>query len=76
MDRDLKRVVGDGKNFLGGVCAGAAYCFGVPAWILRVTLVLAVCLYGFGVMLYLVLWMFMPQWETVPDDYDAVTQSQ
>jgi phage shock protein PspC (stress-responsive transcriptional regulator) len=66
--RKLRRV--KGRHWLGGVCAGFGYWLGIPAWMIRVILVLLGFAYGAGVLVYLVLWIFMPAWPAVPEDYD------
>jgi phage shock protein PspC (stress-responsive transcriptional regulator) len=60
------------KKWIGGVCAGVAYGLGAPAWVVRLVLTLSVFGLGFGVLLYTLLWIFMPAWERTPEDYDAV----
>ena len=70
MTRKLRKV--PDRGWIGGVCAGIAYWLGIPAWVVRLVLTLAVAGFGFGVVLYLLLWIFMPAWEATPEDYDAV----
>ena len=70
MKRRLRKV--EERKWIGGVCAGVAYWLGVPAWLVRLVLTLSVVGFGFGVLLYLLLWIFMPEWEATPADYDAV----
>jgi len=70
MTRKLRKV--PDRGWIGGVCAGIAYWLGIPAWVVRLVLTLAVAGFGFGVVLYLLLWIFMPAWEATPSDYDAV----
>ena len=59
------------KGWLGGVCAGVGYWLGVPTWIVRLAWTLSILLMGFGLLLYVLLWIFMPAWDPVPADYDA-----
>jgi phage shock protein PspC (stress-responsive transcriptional regulator) len=70
MKRRLRKV--EERKWIGGVCAGVAYWLGVPAWLVRLVLTLSVIGFGFGVLLYLLLWIFMPTWDATPADYDAV----
>ena len=70
MTRRLRKV--GGRKWIGGVCAGVAYWLGLPAWLVRLVLTLSVLCLGFGVLLYVLLWVFMPAWEATPDDNDAV----
>lgn len=58
-----------GKGWLGGVCAGIGYWLGVPTWLVRVVWAFLILVYGLGILLYLLLWVFMPKWESVPEDY-------
>lgn len=58
------------KGWVGGVCAGFAYWLAIPAWIVRLVLTLLVLVFGFGVLLYILLWIFMPTWTDVPEDYE------
>ncbi|MDN3922959.1 PspC domain-containing protein [Roseateles violae] len=48
-------------RWLGGVCGGIAQATGVAAWLWRLlACLLAVCA-GSGVLLYLLLWIFVPE---------------
>jgi phage shock protein C len=63
---------GSGQNFLqtfrrsahdrwlGGVCGGLGELTPVPAWCWRVLFCLSVLFAGFGVILYILLWIFVP----------------
>jgi len=64
----LRRI--QGKHWLGGVCAGVGFWLGVPTWLVRLVWSLLVFAYGFGILLYLLLWIFMPVWDRVPEDYE------
>lgn len=46
---------------LGGVCGGLGRYTGMPSWSWRVLFCLAVIGFGFGILLYLLLWLFIPQ---------------
>jgi phage shock protein PspC (stress-responsive transcriptional regulator) len=52
-------------HWFGGVCGGLGEQMDVPGWVLRLGFVFAACLAGTGVLLYLLLWIFMPL-EPVP----------
>jgi len=58
-----------GKGWLGGVCAGIGYWLGIPTWLVRVVWAFLVCVVGVGILIYVLLWIFMPTWEQVPGDY-------
>jgi phage shock protein PspC (stress-responsive transcriptional regulator) len=47
-------------SVLGGVCGGLGRYTGVPAWGWRVLFCLSVMCFGFGVLLYCLLWLFVP----------------
>ncbi len=52
----------DTKNgILTGVCAGLARAVGVDPLLVRLAFVLAVLVYGFGLLPYLILWLLMPK---------------
>lgn len=46
---------------LGGVCGGLGRYTGMPSWSWRVLFCLSVLCFGFGVLLYCLLWLFIPQ---------------
>lgn len=48
-------------RWLGGVCGGLAVTTGLASWVWRVGFVLLATAMGTGVLLYLALWIFVPQ---------------
>ena len=64
----LRRVTG--KRWLGGVCAGVGYWLGVPTWMVRLIWAVLLLAYGFGGLMYILFWIFMPAWPAVPADYE------
>jgi phage shock protein PspC (stress-responsive transcriptional regulator) len=48
-------------RWLGGVCGGFAVITGVESWIWRLVLVVLALFGGTGVLLYLLLWIFVPE---------------
>ncbi len=71
--RNLRKV--PGESWIGGVCAGLGYTIGVPTWVIRIVFVLSVLIYGFGVLPYVLLWIFLPSWQNgQPSDYEQVTR--
>ncbi|HKX40773.1 MAG TPA: PspC domain-containing protein [Burkholderiaceae bacterium] len=48
-------------RWLGGVCGGLAGVTGVVAWVWRLVFALLVLCGGTGVLVYLLLWIFVPQ---------------
>lgn len=49
------------ERWLGGVCGGIGRLSGLPAWSWRLVFTLLVLCAGTGVLLYLLLWIFVPQ---------------
>ena len=47
-------------RWLGGVCAGLARYAGLEAWLVRLLFVALMLMGGFGVLAYVLLWIFMP----------------
>lgn len=60
--RDLEHKV------LGGVCSGIAKYFGIDPVLVRLGFVLVSCLYGCGVLVYLVALVVMPKEETKEEE--------
>ncbi|NYE59026.1 phage shock protein PspC (stress-responsive transcriptional regulator) [Duganella sp. 1224] len=52
-------------RWLGGVCGGLARISGVESWIWRLLFVLFVCTFGFGLAVYILLWIFVPEDELI-----------
>ena len=53
-------------RWLGGVCGGVARVSGVDAWIWRLVFVLFSISFGFGLVIYILLWIFVPEEELLP----------
>jgi len=47
-------------KWLGGVCGGLALSTDIPAWAWRILFILAMLLHGMGLVLYVLLWIFVP----------------
>jgi phage shock protein C len=45
---------------IGGVCGGLGSHTGLPSWSWRVLFCLSVVCFGFGILLYCLMWLFMP----------------
>lgn len=63
----------DGKMF-SGVCSGLARQFGVSVTALRIAFVIAAFLGGWGILIYLALWVIMPPTRT--DDTPRASQER
>ena len=70
--KNLKRI--PEKGIIGGVCAGVAYFFGWPLWLVRlVATILIVGGVHFMPFLYILMWIFVPK-EKAPVDFDTITK--
>ncbi|MBI1850764.1 MAG: PspC domain-containing protein [Planctomycetes bacterium] len=58
---------------IGGVCAGVAYFFSWPVWVARFLFAIGVFAGGAGGFIYVLLWIFMPPADALPEDFDART---
>ena len=47
-------------RWFGGVCGGLAASTDMPSWAWRVLFVMLALLHGLGILLYILLWIFMP----------------
>ena len=54
------------QRWFGGVCGGLGELTGIPAWSWRILFVLTACLHGLGLIMYVLLWIFVPIQEVVP----------
>jgi phage shock protein PspC (stress-responsive transcriptional regulator) len=52
-------------RWLGGVCGGMAQLTGVDTWIWRLLLTMLALFGGTGVLIYILLWIFVPNDESV-----------
>ncbi|MFV9503881.1 MAG: PspC domain-containing protein [Oscillochloridaceae bacterium umkhey_bin13] len=71
MQNRLARSAND--RMLGGVCGGLARYFGIDATIIRLVFVLAV-LSGLSPLIYIILWIVMPQEALVQPGQTPVLQ--
>ena len=55
----LRRMRGD--RWFGGVCGGLGKASGMESWIWRLVFALFAFTFGFGVVIYLLLWIFVPE---------------
>jgi phage shock protein PspC (stress-responsive transcriptional regulator) len=59
-------------RWLGGVCGGIAEVTDVPAWMWRLAFAALLVCAGTGLMLYLLLWIFVPEKELPAQRTDYV----
>ena len=62
MNKQLQRSTQN--KVIGGVCAGLGHYFGVDPVLVRVGFLIALFAFGFGPLLYLILWVVMPAAST------------
>ncbi|MEO8542868.1 MAG: PspC domain-containing protein [Betaproteobacteria bacterium] len=55
----LRRSASD--RWIGGVCGGIAPVLGLESWVCRLLIAVLTLFGGFGVIVYLLLWIFVPQ---------------
>ncbi|GAB3422153.1 PspC domain-containing protein [Massilia solisilvae] len=48
-------------RWLGGVCGGLAVASGVESWVWRLVFVLFTLTFGFGFLIYILMWIFVPE---------------
>ncbi len=65
LGRQHRRIYRDSENrVLGGVCAGLAAYWDIDPVIIRVVFIVLVLLGGSGVLIYLILWLIIPEAQT------------
>ncbi|MCV2352778.1 PspC domain-containing protein [Paucibacter sp. B2R-40] len=58
---ELRRSVDD--RWIGGVCGGIARLTGIESWLCRLLLTVLALFAGSGVLVYILLWIFVPEQE-------------
>ena len=58
---EKKRLTRSDDKMIGGVCAGLAEYLDIDTTIVRIVWVLMVLFAGFGILLYVILWLIMPK---------------
>ncbi|MDB9153225.1 PspC domain-containing protein [Parabacteroides distasonis] len=58
---EKKRLTRSNNGMIGGVCAGLAEYLNLDPTIVRIVWVLMVLFAGFGILLYVILWLVMPK---------------
>ena len=48
------------ESYIGGVCSGIADYFEIDPSIIRIVWALTFCMYGFGALLYIIMWCIIP----------------
>jgi phage shock protein C len=62
--KQFRRSITD--RWIGGVCGGLAEITGIPSWSWRILFVLTALLHGIGVIMYVLLWIFVPVQANTP----------
>jgi len=57
-DSSMRRSLDD--RWIGGVCGGLARMIGVETWIVRLAVTLLLFFWGTGLVIYILLWVFVP----------------
>ena len=60
----LRRSLKD--RWIGGVCGGLGELSGIPSWSWRILFVLTAFLHGLGLLMYVLLWIFVPVQVVAP----------
>lgn len=58
---EKKKLTRSNNGMIGGVCAGIAEYMNLDPTIVRIAWILMVFFAGFGVLLYIILWIVMPK---------------
>ena len=58
---EKKRLTRSNNKMIGGVCGGLAEYLDIDPTIVRIVWVLMVLFAGFGILLYIILWLIMPK---------------
>ena len=58
---EKKRLTRSDDKMIGGVCAGLAEYLDIDPTIVRIVWVFMVLFAGFGILLYVILWLIMPK---------------
>ncbi len=58
VDSAMRRSLSD--RWIGGVCGGLARMMGVETWIVRLAVTLLTFFWGTGLIIYILLWVFVP----------------
>ena len=58
---EKKRLTRSDDKMIGSVCAGLAEYLDIDPTIVRIVWVLMVLFAGFGILLYVILWLIMPK---------------
>jgi len=72
MRKPFKRLTNSEISWVGGICAGIAYKLEVEVWLVRLIVFLIFLASGVIGWIYILIWIFAPHTEEVPEDYKEV----
>ena len=61
-------------KMIGGVCGGLGEHTGIPAWSWRILFVLTALLHGLGLLMYALLWIFVPVEASAPKPVEVARE--
>ena len=61
-------------RWIGGVCGGLGEITGIPSWSWRILFVLTALLHGIGVIMYVLLWIFVPLQTSTPQPVTPLSE--
>ena len=61
-------------RWFGGVCGGLGELTGIPGWSWRILFVLSAFLHGLGLLMYALLWIFVPVEASAPRPVKVVSE--
>ena len=59
-------------HWIGGVCGGLGEHTPIPSWAWRLLFVLLFVVYGTGLLIYILLWIFVPRQPKVEDTLASI----
>jgi len=76
IERRSKRLYRNPNDkMLGGVCSGLAAFFGFDATLVRIILVILVIFWGTGILLYIILWLLVPEAKTAEQQLEMTGEA-
>jgi phage shock protein PspC (stress-responsive transcriptional regulator) len=61
-------------RWISGVCGGLGEITGIPSWSWRILFVLTALLHGIGVVMYVLLWIFVPLQTNAPQPVTPLSE--
>ncbi|HXV26581.1 MAG TPA: PspC domain-containing protein [Candidatus Paceibacterota bacterium] len=71
MSREFRRAPNSRSAWAAGVCTGLAYYLEMPAWVVQfIVTIIAMGSGGVVASVYVLLWLFVPEWSRLPEDFE------